>query len=223
MRTNATNLTFVRLLYRRWRRCKTGTFPPPHTRKHRHFRFLIMFDFTSLTLAFAIGFLASIGIHFLIHRTNIVQRWQRRPSSPGTPSLINSDEKKTTINSFFPNAMPNFHSMPPPQFYLPPQQLGIPPPPIPLPFQYCDQYVGESFGSYRRVHQRLTHLNNWEASRPEPPNIVPFAFTVFYRHKPPRYVPSTDTLVEIHSDGLKKVLRNCLQFVDSVYDPTPLV
>lgn len=188
----------------------------------------MIFEPTILALAFTCGFLVSLGIRFLLHRTDLLHKWKRTCPLDAKPTTNCSDEKNLAmINNVFPrpgNIPVNLPQGPPPPFgFMPvpqpmPSAFGIPNF-GPTPSPYC----GESFGSYRRVHQQLNRGNMWEASPPEAPNNLPFAFTVYYRHRPPRCVPSTELAVEIHCEGLKKVLKNCLQNVDSIFDPTPMV
>jgi hypothetical protein len=190
----------------------------------------MMLELTALALTFICGVLASLAIHFLLQYTKLCQKRQLESLLP-KPASIGSDNLKiepTTIPLFPPSTnlhpinysqgppLPPFSQFPPPPFIPIPQTSGS----IPMP---VNGYYGESFGSHRRVHQQLNRTNMWEARRPEPPNNKAFAFTVHYRHRPTRCVPATEIMVEIHCEGLKKVLKNCLQNVDSIFDPTPMV
>lgn len=188
-----------------------------------------MFDFTTLAFTFTCGFLASLAICFLFQRFDFHRRWQRTSSLTMKPTLLGSSDSKTApINNVFPHAgnlMPVIPQCPPPHFdpMMQPPFGPMPPNFGPMPPQPANQYSGESFGTFRRVHQQLNRMNIWEASQPELPNNLPFAFSVYYRHKPRHCVPSTQIIVEVHSESLKNVLKNCLQNVDAIFDPTPLV
>jgi hypothetical protein len=190
----------------------------------------MMFEFTTLALTFTCGVLASLAIHFLVQRMKLCKKRQTGPLLP-KPASVGSDSLKIEpfTSPLFPapaNLYPINYSQGPP---LPPFGQFPPPPFVPMPPNSghipmpVNGYDGESFGSHRRVHQRLNRTNMWQARRPEPPNNNVFAFTVYYRHRPARCVPAIEIMVEIHCEGLKKVLKNCLQNVDSIFDPTPLV
>lgn len=191
--------------------------------------FPIMFDFTTLALTFICGFLASLAIRFLFQRFNFDRRWQRPSSLTMKPTLLDyGDSKIAPINNLFPHAgnlLPVIPQGPPTHFgpMMQPPFGPIPPNLGPMSPQPGNQYSGESFGKFRKVHQQLNRMNMWEACQPEPPNNLSFAFTVYYQHKPRHCVPSIQIMVEVHCEGLKEVLKNCLKNVDSIFDPTPMV
>jgi hypothetical protein len=189
-----------------------------------------MLELTTLALTFICGVLASVAVHFLLQHMKLCQKKQLESLLP-KPASIGSDNLKieSITSPLFPpptNLRPINYSQGPP---LPPFGQFPPPPFIPIaqnsgPFPMpVNGYCGESFGSHRRVHQQLNRTNMWEAQQPEPSKNNAFAFTVYYRHRPARCVPAIEIMVEIHCEGLKKVLKNCLQNVDSIFDPTPMV
>lgn len=78
-------------------------------------------------------------------------------------------------------------------------------------------------GLFKRVHQRLNLYNQWVPYQPSPPKVDKYAFIVYMRHNHDGAIPSIETLVQIESNVLKKILKECLKGVAAVFDSVPLV
>ena len=158
-----------------------------------------------LALAFGCGLLTSCGIFFFAYRAKSIKR---QLLSSLDMNLNSGSCDKIPLNNVFPSGPPQPVNMPVPQPFWP----------MPIPPDYA-----EYIGPYRRMHQQLNHLGMWQNCQPEPLNNLPFAFTVYNRQKPPGCVPGMEIMVEIHCEWLKKVLKSCILYVDSIFDPTPMV
>lgn len=107
---------------------------------------------------------------------------------------------------------------------------GIQPGYIPSePASKMDKRHGEeqkdnSSGSsgYKRVHQRLNKFE-WIAYNSDSAEDKTLEFIVYHRHSRPGIIPAITTLLKIESSHLKKVLKDCVQYSDSVFDSEPLV
>ena len=83
-----------------------------------------------------------------------------------------------------------------------------------------------SIKRYKRIHQRLNKLREWEAyelSGPVSDEELPFNVYIRQNYIADTAGTPTDILVEIQCDELKKVLKSCLQYIDSVFDTRPMV
>lgn len=76
------------------------------------------------------------------------------------------------------------------------------------------------------VHQQQNiFTERWEEYSPREFPTKDVAFLIYARRQRPPLVPSTLFLLEIHSESLKRVLKecDCLEHVESVFDPEPKV
>jgi len=80
--------------------------------------------------------------------------------------------------------------------------------------------------AYKRIHQRYNRKDyKWEDFDPltDLKTHKGVVFIVYHRHSETNGVRQFETLVEVHSETLKDVLRGCLKHIDAVLDPLPLV
>jgi hypothetical protein len=77
--------------------------------------------------------------------------------------------------------------------------------------------------TYTRVAQRLNKSMEWEPFDSSKPASKNLEFVVYDRHQRPGFVPQVETFVNIQAPILKQVLRDCVEYIDSVFDPDPLV
>jgi hypothetical protein len=80
--------------------------------------------------------------------------------------------------------------------------------------------------AYKLIHQRYNRTNyTWEEFDPvkDGEGHEGVIFIVYHRHYDPSAVKPLDRIVELHSEGLKDVLRGSLKHVDTVFDPKPMV
>jgi hypothetical protein len=80
-------------------------------------------------------------------------------------------------------------------------------------------------GVYKCIQQRQNKLSEWEVYNS---SIIQSGdekldFLVYHRHYRPGTVPEKATWLEIQNPVLKKVLQDCLRYVDSVLDDKPFV
>ena len=79
-------------------------------------------------------------------------------------------------------------------------------------------------GSYKRIHQREDQMTGvWESYDASENETDPNPFVAYVRHKSRFEYPRVDVHIDVRSQHLKKALRSCLQYVDSVHDLNPLV
>src|SRR5271154_6859195 len=79
--------------------------------------------------------------------------------------------------------------------------------------------------AYKRIHQRYNRKDyKWEDFDPlmDVKTHKGVVFIVYHRHSETNGVRQSETLVEVHSETLKDVLRGCLKHIDAVLDPLPL-
>lgn len=80
--------------------------------------------------------------------------------------------------------------------------------------------------AYKRIHQRYNRKDyKWEDFDPEKDAQTHegVIFIVYHRHWDPTAIRPLERLVEVESESLKDVLRGCLKFIDTVFDPKPMV
>lgn len=79
-------------------------------------------------------------------------------------------------------------------------------------------------GIYRKIHQKLNMLQEWETFElSQPQNDKKLAFLVYFRHNRSRDPVALEILVEIHSETLKRSLRDCVDHLGSLLDETPMI
>lgn len=76
---------------------------------------------------------------------------------------------------------------------------------------------------YARVAQRLNKSLEWEPFDSSKPASKNLDFVVYDRHQRPGFIPQVETFLNIQSPILKRVLRDCVEYIDSVFDHDPLV
>jgi hypothetical protein len=76
---------------------------------------------------------------------------------------------------------------------------------------------------YVRVAQRLNKSLEWEPFDSSKPASKDLDFVVYDRHQRPGFIPQVETFLNIQSPILKRVLRDCVEYIDSVFDHDPLV
>jgi len=106
-----------------------------------------------------------------------------------------------------------------------PQPFGHLPPTFNQPLFGRDAEMNEeTSGLYKRVHQRLNPYNQWEVFQPTGPDPpTKHAFIVLIHHARAGMAPSVEAFVQIESDLLKRILKNCLTNVEAALDAKPLV
>ena len=79
-------------------------------------------------------------------------------------------------------------------------------------------------GVYRVVHEKLNKQKEWEIYEPsQKQKDDSFAFLVYFRRGKTDHFRMPEILVKVQDDKLKKILRNCLQYIDTVFDFDPMV
>lgn len=80
--------------------------------------------------------------------------------------------------------------------------------------------------AYQLIHQRYNRESwKWEDFDPrkDAKSHEGIIFIVYHRHHEPTAIRPVEIVVEIESDSVKEVLKQCVPYIDSVFDPTPLV
>lgn len=117
----------------------------------------------------------------------------------------------------------------PPAHFIEPRPRAVPPPPPPdpeEPLSTIKPAIQRVNDLQLRVHQQQNiFTEQWDDFCPKKLSTDNLAFVIYSRSQRTPFVPETLFLLEIVSDSLKRILKecDCLKYVESVFDPTPRV
>ena len=179
----------------------------------------------TLLLAFIVGFMLLVIGHLYL-RDHLHS--PKRPSE-NVPPAVPLYPQLPPLHSSYPPPFPPPMGGPPIQsnpLHPPPVPVGMPPmQPMPPPVGNPPQPSGGMTAVYTVISQRLNpNTQQWEDASPPLPFSVfdKLAFLVIHRRT---QLPSHPVLtyISVRCEGLKTILRKCLKYDESVFDPNPFV
>lgn len=188
---------------------------------------------TNVRLSFFCGMFAATSASLALY---LFFQSRQEPSSRGVSNTSSTSDTdlltRSTAEQHFPIPMPPV-AMPPVYMIAPPmmpmQPYPTPPPPPPPDYpppvdaKFCPSIVRVN-DLQLLVHERQNMFTDqWEEFSPRELPMENLAFVMRSRIQRTPWVPSKLVLLEIRSDALKRVLKecDCLRYVESVFDPMP--